>query len=400
MSRVTSSGAVIPELDGIRMLALICVIAHHVMAAYLTQTERFGTISLPRDWYLVASKDWAINLGLRASFGVRIFFALSGLIVCLPFARRYLAGVTPAPVRSFYLRRLVRIAPPYVISCLLYFLFIVLPFGNGHFTSYFGAFFPHLAASVAYLHGTIFGQASWINGVAWTLEVEVQFYLLAPLLALIFRIRPAATRRLVLMALMFFFSILAQRFIEPSSHHRLQLSVLNFLQYFLAGYLAADLMHDGAQFRKASSLLADFLFLVSAAAILVITMRLPRLVWGLPFCLPLLYVGALSGRIIAPMLRSPLMAIPGGMCYSIFLYHPLVIGWLEPFVARLNVRAWPVWADFAVQFAALFPPILLFSAVLYAVAERPFMILSHKLVPREQSNAGRQSMAELRISAS
>lgn len=117
---------------------------------------------------------------------------------------------------------------------------------------------------------------------------------------------------------------------------------------------------------------------------LVVILRLPRFAWCLPFCLPPLYSGALEGKIASRILRSPLMAIPGGMCYTIFLYHPLVIQCFEPAVARLNVPAWPVWADFAAQFAILLPAILLVSAALYAIAERPFMIMSRDLAIRER----------------
>jgi peptidoglycan/LPS O-acetylase OafA/YrhL len=127
---------------------------------------------------------------------------------------------------------------------------------------------------------------------------------------------------------------------------------------------------------------------------LMIMMKLPRLTWALPFCLPPLYSGALDGKIMSRLLRSPVMAIPGGMCYSIFLYHPLVIQALEPYVARLNVPAWPVWANFAIAFAILLPAILLFSAVLYALAEKPFMIMARNLVRERARRRAEQAAVE------
>jgi peptidoglycan/LPS O-acetylase OafA/YrhL len=92
------------------------------------------------------------------------------------------------------------------------------------------------------------------------------------------------------------------------------------------------------------------------------------------------------------------MATPGGMCYSIFLYHPLVIQTLEPFAARLDVPTWPVWAGFVTQFAVLFLPILIFSAVLYVLAEKPFMVMSRDLARRERTPAG-DADAELRTAS-
>jgi peptidoglycan/LPS O-acetylase OafA/YrhL len=80
------------------------------------------------------------------------------------------------------------------------------------------------------------------------------------------------------------------------------------------------------------------------------------------------------------------------MCYSVFLYHPLVIKALEPYVARLNVPVWPVWADFAIAFAILLPAILLFSALLYALAEKPFMIMARN-VARERAHSREEKSA-------
>ena len=56
LRRVTSSGEVIPELEGIRFLALFGVVLHHVIASYLVASQRFGKVDLPRDWSLLASR--------------------------------------------------------------------------------------------------------------------------------------------------------------------------------------------------------------------------------------------------------------------------------------------------------------------------------------------------------
>ena len=42
---------------------------------------------------------------------------------------------------------------------------------------------PHLLASLGYVHNIVYGVPSTINVVAWSLEIEVQFYILAPALA-------------------------------------------------------------------------------------------------------------------------------------------------------------------------------------------------------------------------
>ncbi len=59
---------------------------------------------------------------------------------------------------------------------------------------------PHLGASVLYIHNLVYGVWSTVNPVAWSLEIEVQFYLMAPLLCRVFLIESALVRRAVLVA--------------------------------------------------------------------------------------------------------------------------------------------------------------------------------------------------------
>lgn len=54
--------------------------------------------------------------------------------------------------------------------------------------------------SFVYSHAFIYGDKSTINFVAWSLEIEVQFYLLMPLIANVYRISKPAYQRLVLAA--------------------------------------------------------------------------------------------------------------------------------------------------------------------------------------------------------
>ena len=59
----------------------------------------------------------------------------------------------------------------------------------------------HLLATATYSHYLVFGHWSTINFLAWSLEVEAQFYIVMPLIAYgCFRIRNPVWRRLALLA--------------------------------------------------------------------------------------------------------------------------------------------------------------------------------------------------------
>ena len=54
--------------------------------------------------------------------GVELFFVISGFILGLPFAAHYLKGAAPVSLRKYYLRRLTRLEPPYIVALLVLFI--------------------------------------------------------------------------------------------------------------------------------------------------------------------------------------------------------------------------------------------------------------------------------------
>src|ERR1700719_822560 len=218
--RVTSGGKFVPEIDGLRFVAIAAVIAYHLNGTLV----RYYNLRLP---------SLPAILLLNGERGVWLFFVISGFILALPFASHRLRG-TPAPdLKHYFLRRLTRLEPPYVINILIcgLLLFVV-----NHVA--LASLLPHLLASLLYSHTFFYGDLSTINPVTWSLEVEVQFYLTMPLLALVFAVRKDWARRIILIAAMVI-SAVAQ--ILWAHSFRSQFSIAYFIQFFLAGFLLADL---------------------------------------------------------------------------------------------------------------------------------------------------------------
>src|SRR3984893_5899838 len=182
ISRETSSGRFIPEMDGLRFAAIGMVILFH-LNAYLTAKSPFYSTAPP-------NSDWLAQAALVGFRGVELFFVISVFILGLPFAASYLKGATPVNLRKYYLRRLTRLEPPYIAALLVLYILALTVKGVPP-----ASFYPHLAASIFYLHSLIYGTFSPAMGVAWSLEIEVQFYLLVPLLTLLFAIKSRALRR-------------------------------------------------------------------------------------------------------------------------------------------------------------------------------------------------------------
>jgi len=170
----------IPELDGLRGLAILLVILCH----YVGQSEHAPLGLLGHRFLALFSAGWT---------GVDLFFVLSGFLI-----GGILLNARDAPhyFRAFYMRRVFRILPIYYAWTLLFGV-VVLAAIN---------FFPgRLAVSandlqripvqLAFLQNIFIGtpRFAWIwFGVTWSLAVEEQFYLVAPPL-----IRFLTPRRLV-----------------------------------------------------------------------------------------------------------------------------------------------------------------------------------------------------------
>jgi len=64
----------------------------------------------------VGATSWLNKVFSAGHNGVPLFFAISGFILSLPFARQGLGGGSPVSLRQYYIRRVTRIEPPYVIQ--------------------------------------------------------------------------------------------------------------------------------------------------------------------------------------------------------------------------------------------------------------------------------------------
>src|SRR5215472_16211346 len=222
--RVTSTGLLIPEIDGLRFVAIFAVFIYHLAGDVLRHAD-------PAYRLATFQRDWFFGFTQKLDFGVPLFFVISGFILALPFAQHHLRNHASVSLPKYYLRRVTRLEPPYILSLVLLF---ALKVASGQRCA---SLAPHLLASGLYVHNLIFHGPSLINVVAWSLEIEVQFYILAPILAIIYCLR-STYRRIALVAACIAAAIFQYLLAVESP---LRLSLLGYAQYFLAGFLLADL---------------------------------------------------------------------------------------------------------------------------------------------------------------
>jgi peptidoglycan/LPS O-acetylase OafA/YrhL len=369
LSRVTSHGGFIPEIDGLRFVAIAAVVLHHICSIYLESSGRFGgDVRFPRDWRRLSNESVLVHALWQGYFGVHLFFVLSGFVLGLPFVRHYLGGESKPSIRNYFVRRLTRIEPPYVLNlivCLALFAINTPPIYRDTI--------EHFLASLFYVHNAVYSKGSMLNGVAWSLEIEVQFYILAPLLAMLFlSARSVWLRRGILVAAIYGCALFTQKVLWMTQNEALKMSLAAYLQYFLAGFLLADLHQSGAL--KRSNWGWDLIGL-GGAVMTLLTMMLWRgpLYCALPFLVLAFYCGAFRGPLLQRIFTTRAIVIIGGMCYTIYLYHVVVISVFKSLMLGIARPEAPLWLDLGTQVAVFVPLILLICSVLFVYTEKPFM---------------------------
>jgi peptidoglycan/LPS O-acetylase OafA/YrhL len=357
LSRETSSGRFIPEMDGLRFVAIAMVVLYHLNGYLMAKTTFYEHGSV--------APDSLCRAALVGFHGVELFFVISGFILALPFAAHHLSGAPAVSLRKYYLRRVTRLEPPYFVT-----IFLLVALGIWIHPGAVSAILPHLAASLVYLHNVIYGTPSTVIGVAWSLEIEVQFYLLVPLLTLVFAIRRTRLRRSLLIGLML--APLAAQSLFAGHHPRFDLSILAFLQFFLAGFLLADVFLADWKTSPKQSRYWDLIAL-AGWPLLFLALQITLLTrWIFPALVFTLYYAAFRGRWINRFFCNRWITAVGGMCYSIYLIHYEVISAVGRFTKSLGAHL-PSPVYLVVQFTLIGAAITAICGVYFIVLERPCM---------------------------
>jgi len=347
VARPRPAQAFVPQIDGLRCVAIFSVLLYHAQGYVAAKAG-------------VADPGWMYQLFALGYFGVPLFFALSGYIIACQFL-----GPKPVDLKLYFIRRLTRLEPPYLISMLLVFVVKLWALDLA-----FPTLFPHLLASLVYFHGLVFGSHSEVNGVAWSLEIEWQFYLLAPLtFAAILR----ATRRtrhvgLWLLIVLGGYAYALGRELGP----RFELSLLHYFGFFVAGIWVAVL--DAEKTYRRIAVRFDVLGIAAIAATLFVLFRegaamitLPALTAAIVFC-------SLRGPALRRVLGWWPIYCVGAMCYTIYLYHFFVVSAAGRIYASLI--GWSTSDALSLTGFILFTVPLVVAACLlpYLLIERPFMV--------------------------
>lgn len=277
-----------------------------------------GWIRFVLAWMVVVEHVSRFQIGKVA---VMVFFMLSGYWVTRVFVERYAHEVQG--ITTFYLARFLRIWPLYATVFLIVLLVAV--------------FLPLRMPSDLWLALLIFGVASHgvdIIGVTWSLDIELQFYLLLPLIVVLLRSFPNRSIKALLLlgaALLWVIGVLL------GWHYGVQ-TVLVYLPLFLSGSII--FLYDFSVSRSAARLSIG-LFIVAGLIAVAIPILRPFVIYGSGSNFGDLIFALFWGFTLLPFVafnvRQPSTSSDyhlGNMSYVIYLVHFPIIKITEVLLDR------------------------------------------------------------------
>lgn len=346
LAKSSSAGVEYEILDGVRGLAVIFVLLSHLGLARMDPVP-------------------GLSFAGSGKYGVFLFFALSAFLLSAPFyasSRQHL--LDPRTWWRYAKRRFWRIAPLFCVALLLSWCF-----GQHLFT---------LPLTAAELRDQLplFGGGS----LFWAIPVEVQYYLLLPLVVLMLHL---LLQRRLLPATLTIGSLigLVSLFLWPpgeSLGNDLRLGP--YLPIFLSGSLAALVQHriNSVETARHPGLVAamgigaGFILLIVLSLVPDLQARLTGhpmaedrfhhdfVLFGLLWSTFILT--ALNSRgLIADLLSSPLLRLFGNLSFSLYLLHMPVVWLVHQYSGPGRLQGWLVLVVS-----------LLLSSLTYVLIERPF----------------------------
>jgi len=377
-----------PELDILRFCAFFAVFIHHVppgSALFYIQHGAYGPLTL---------SGALCGFGICGTFGVDLFFALSGyLITTLLLKERDTTG--DIGIRSFYIRRTLRIWPLYFFYLALAFVISLLPrvmtsappFVDMRYPAMDAGCFVAMIAFMVNFAPCLLLQGS-TTAHLWTLSIEEQFYLMWPV-----TMRNLPRRRIIIVPIVMFAVAIVGRVLTMIFRFSVPVSAntLTRLDPIAIGILIAILPEVRPRFAARVWLivigLASWFF---AAHYCHLPMQESVAATGLGYPATALGSGAFllaalgaEGRGMDGRIRRAIIYL-GKISYGLYVYNTVAVLGAQIFMFRVVagwlMRAgwWFPWTAWPIYVLMAFGANTILAAASYRWLEAPFLRLKDR----------------------
>jgi peptidoglycan/LPS O-acetylase OafA/YrhL len=392
-----------PLFDSLRAIAAISVLAFHA-----------SVVS-----GLLFTSSWLRPYAARLDVGVSVFFLISGFLLYRPFARARLLGEPRPRTGPYAWRRFLRIVPAYWVALTLIVIWLGVP-----------RVFSAAGIPIYYGFGQIYREGYYAGGIgqAWTLCVEITFYALLPLWALLMRRLPASGSRrawltselsallaLALLGMGWKLLVLAQQDPNTFGSQPWLMPLPNFLDQFAVGMALGVLSvhyEDAPELPaplRAVERLPGLSWLLALVAFWAVSTQVgfsgafAQRLTDLRFLerhvlytavaffllLPAIFGDPARGAVRRVLANRALLYL-GLVSYGIYLWHAAVFTQLDRWGIGIRGGAWDFLAWSAIGLAGT----ALIASASYYVVERPALSLKNRVGRQREQVAVGEALAE------
>jgi len=310
--------------------------------------------------------------------GVPLFYTLSGFVLAFGYADRL---DSRSQVMSFYVRRLFRIMPLFYTMLALW---LVANWVVWHKTLPLQTIFLNLS----FLYGLVPGQHESIVWAGWSIGIEMLFYLVFPVIAVLIHNTRSALIGFVVACVVSGATQGALQAAQMGSYAYMNL--ITQLPFFMAGLAAYRIWQRTGFLRHRAGWLLLAVAVVTAGLLVTqwfyvllvqkVSASAPMHLWAMVFALLVLSTCMASNPILE---RGPLRHL-GQISFSFYLLHPmLLVGLIKlDFVARVGAVTPHVGLAFALGSAIAVALIWAASSVSFRLIELPGIALGRKLAAK------------------
>jgi peptidoglycan/LPS O-acetylase OafA/YrhL len=262
--------------------------------------------------------------------GVQLFFVLSALTMCMSLSR---VNLSLTEIYKFYIRRFFRIAPLYYVGIVFYFFYHGV---NNYLETHHAApdeqyTLGNIMANVFFVHGFIPDANNNIVPGGWSIGTEMTFYLIFPLLFLLFK---KSSNLLIFtyppMGLLFSFvliSLISAEFNLPAINNDfLYYNLFNLLPVFLLGIFYFFVLKNSNKFYLFPNKISLLFFTAVFFILSLVSFTFYFQITFTPFLCGVTFILLIDVFKYYQILNNAILVKIGQLSFSMYIFH-FVFAW-------------------------------------------------------------------------
>lgn len=325
-------------LDGIRAIAIGMVVWFH----FWQQTWLTPYLNIPTKYTkYIGITEFNLAGWVRDGFiFVDMIILLSAFCNFYPYARAIVLDEIWPDTKTFYVKRAARILPSYYFMLAVNLFFYILPEHKYQDVGFLCKdILTHLFCIAPNWSDTYLSSA--FNGVVWTVQIEVIYYLLLPWIAKLFRKWPLATYGVMILTSVTGTAVILNCF--PGKERNYANNILTFMGIYANGMLCCILyvmwkkyVTENRYSRLAGTVLSVLcIFLINGMihkyegdVNMYVVQLQTRLVQSFLFAL-FIFSTACAGTCYRKIYSNRFMSLFCKYSYNLYLWHQLLAMWLK-----------------------------------------------------------------------